>query len=192
MLSDKSLTLKTVMLIALTSATRSSGIHCLDIESMEMDEQKITFTYGKLHKSWRQGKKPPKIVFHHFKEDSSICVVKAIKDYVHRSSIWRNKNVPSQLFLSHTNPHKPVSSDTIARWLKETLKDAGINTDIFTAHSTRSASTSKAKAQGATIEEILNRGTWSSKTHTWQKYYRKEVVRIEDQGKNFQEKIYNL
>jgi len=68
------------------------------------------------------GKKSLKIGFYSFKEDSSICVVKTIKDYVHRSSAWRNQKLPSQLFLGHTNPHKPVSSDTIARWLKETLK----------------------------------------------------------------------
>jgi len=52
---------------------------------------------------------------------------KTIKDYVNRSSTWRDDNLPIQLFLSHTNSHRPVSSDALARWLKETLWNSGVN-----------------------------------------------------------------
>ena len=50
-LSGKLLTLKIVMLIALTSAARSSGIHCLDLEAAEIYEDKMVFTFNRLHKS---------------------------------------------------------------------------------------------------------------------------------------------
>ena len=189
-LSDKMLTFKTAMLIALTSATRSSDIHRLDLHTMEVYESKIIFTYNRLHKSWRSRKKPLVIVFHSFKEDPRICVVKTIKDYIQRISSWRSPG-QNQLFLSYIKPHKPICSSTIARWLKQTLSDTGINTDIFSAHSTRSASASKADAEGVNVEEILKRGTWSSKTTTWQKHYRREVVSDRDQGRNFQEKVYS-
>ena len=59
----------------------------------------------------------------------------------------------SQLFLSYQEPHGSVSSDTIARWIKCILKGAGINTSLFTAHSIRSASSSKAFDQGANLED---------------------------------------
>ena len=49
-----------------------------------------------------------------------------------------------KLFLSYDRPHKPVSRDTISRWTKETLRRCGIDTKVFTAHSTRSASVFKA------------------------------------------------
>jgi len=100
--------------------------------------------------------------------------------YLKRTSQWRMENKATQLFLSTLKPHNPVSRDTIARWLKQTLYAAGINTDTFTAHSTRSASSSKANMQGAKFEEILNRG---SKSSTWQNHYRREVVSKEDSGK---------
>lgn len=44
-----------------------------------------------------------------------------------------------------------VSSSTIARWLKEVLHLAGIDTSIFKAHSYRSASTSAAFSCGISL-----------------------------------------
>ena len=44
--------------------------------------------------------------------------------------------------------HKAVSTETIFRWLVQVLPLAGIVTSPFTGHSTRAASTSKAKALG--------------------------------------------
>ena len=43
------------------------------------------------------------------------------------------------LFLSYYK-HEPIETQTISRYVKLTLKAAGINTKIFTAHSTRHAS----------------------------------------------------
>ena len=40
-----------------------------------------------------------------------------------------------------------------------TLKQAGINNDLFKAHSARSASSSKASVGGAPLVEILKRGS---------------------------------
>ena len=54
-ISDKHLSHKTVMLIALTSALRSSGIHLLDTALMEISDSSITFTFNQLTKTWRKG-----------------------------------------------------------------------------------------------------------------------------------------
>ena len=189
-LSDKYLTLKTTMLIALTSASRSLGIHHLDIRFMQISDSQIIFTYSKLHKSWKKGSKPPSLSFTEFPEDEDLCVVKTLKTYLARSGQWRQNGQPTQLLLSHIKPHIAVSSDTIARWIKTILKEAGINTQVFTAHSTRSASTSKAHSQGATLEEILARGSWSSKSSTWQRHYRKDVTQVNRDVENFQNRVY--
>ena len=60
---------------------------------------------------------------------------------------------PDQLFIGITKPYAPVQACTIARWVKTVLKDAGINTSVFTAHSTRSASTSAAMSGGASLQK---------------------------------------
>ena len=63
--------------------------------------------------------------------------------------------------ITHGKPHKPASTDTISRWVKDTLKDSGINADLFTSHSCRSASTSKAFSVGVPLQEVLKRANWN-------------------------------
>ena len=53
---------------------------------------------------------------------------------------------------------------------------SGVDTGSSKAHSNRSASTSKADLQGASIEDILKRRSWSSKS-TWQRFYN-DIVEI--------------
>ena len=80
---------------------------------------------------------------------------------------------PNQLFIGITKPHAPVQAcSTIARWVKTVLKDAGINTSVFTAHSTRSASTSAAMSGGASLQEILSQADWSSSSIFHKHYFR--------------------
>ena len=67
-------------------------------------------------------------------------------------------------------PHAPVQACTIARWVKTVFKDTGINTSVFTAHSTRSASTSAATSGKASLQEILSQADWSSSS-IFHKYY---------------------
>ena len=54
----------------------------------------------------------------------------------------------------------------------------------FTGHSTRLASTSKAMLSGLSLDDILERGSWSNAS-TWQKFYHKEVIKTSErfQGK---------
>ena len=62
---------------------------------------------------------------------------------------------PNLLFLALNKPHKPVTSASIARWIKELLTEAGVDTDKFSAHSTRAAASSSAKAAGLSPAEIM-------------------------------------
>ena len=86
-------------------------------------------------------------------------------------------NNETQLLLSYIQPHKQVVPSTISGWLKNVLKSSGINVSLFTAHSTRSATISKASASGLSMKEILERGTWSNKS-TWQRFYKKDITPI--------------
>ena len=61
-------------------------------------------------------------------------------------------------------------SSTVSGWLKNILMKSGVDTGAFNAHSTKSVSTSKAALSGASIEDILKRGSWSNKS-TWQRFF---------------------
>jgi hypothetical protein len=52
--------------------------------------------------------------------------------------------------------------NTISRWIKNVLCLSGINTDIFKAHSTRSAATCAVFIAGIPIVDILKTDGWTS------------------------------
>ena len=67
-----------------------------------------------------------------------------------------------------------MSVDIVSRCLNEFLRLSGIDTSIFTGHSTRIASASKAKQVGLSLPEILKRGQLTNKT-TFETLYNKPI-----------------
>ena len=170
---DKYLTYKLTMLLALTSASGVLGLQHLDIRFMTKGTNNYMFTFGKLHKAWRKGKSPPSLKVCSFEEDTKLCVVATLEKYLKRTKFWRGKD-KSELLLSFAKTHNPVVSSTISGWIKNVLREAGIDTKIFKGHSTRSASTSKAGLAGLSVKDILERGSWTNAS-TWQRFYNRQV-----------------
>ena len=81
-LSDKVLTHILVILIALSSASRASAIHHLDVRYMLRPEGKFIFTFHKIHKSWEFGKAPAILEFCEYTEDRSLSVVINLDEYI--------------------------------------------------------------------------------------------------------------
>ena len=54
-----------------------------------------------------------------------------------------NLRKSTRLLVSYIKPHRAVTSSTIGRWIKTMLGQAGIDAELFSAHSTRCASPSK-------------------------------------------------
>ena len=113
------------------------------------------------------------MVFHSFEEDSSLCVVDDLNEYLQKSEKWRTSD-EWQLLLSFVQPHKPVVSSTISGWIKKVLTILGVDVGVFKEHSTRSASASEAALSGLSVLDILERGCWSNSS-TWQKFYNKQT-----------------
>ena len=57
---------------------------------------------------------------------------------------------------------RPVTGQTITRWLLEVLTISGIDTNKYKAHSFRGAGLSSAKEKGASISDIVKAGNWSN------------------------------
>ena len=64
---------------------------------------------------------------------------------------------------------------TVRRWMTDTLKEAGIDIHVYTAHSTRSASTSKASIKGASITEICRAAGWKT-AGVFAKHYNRNIT----------------
>ena len=175
-LSDKQLTLKLSMLLALPSAGRSSDLRALDLRYMTITDTSIVFELGRLTKSRRKGQGPIKLTFHAFVDKPLLCVVSALLCYKERTSGWRIGTSKNQLLLSFVKPHREVVPCTIAGWLVQVMTDAGVDTFNFKAHSTRGASTSKAKAKGLSCQKIIDMARWK-KVSTFKRHYLRDVVK---------------
>ncbi|CAH3183063.1 unnamed protein product, partial [Porites evermanni] len=108
-----------------------------------------------------------------YEPDVSICPFTCLQAYINSTKGLREDE--TKLFVSYVRPHKPVSRGTISRWTKETLHLCGVDTKVFSAHSTRSASVSKASAKDVPFHEIMARAGWKS-AETFHKYYNKPVI----------------
>ena len=143
----------------MTSASRVRGLHILDTRFIVKTSQKYVFKFHKLPKSWRQGQKPTTLEFAAFSQDKDLNTVSAFDEYLNRTKEWGRVNNETQLLLSYVQPHTQVVQSTISGWLKNVLKSSGIDVSLFTASSTRLATTSKASASGLSMIEIVERGT---------------------------------
>ena len=158
--------------MAILSGQRCQTIHALSTRDMEVSDSKVVFIVNELLKTSRPGKYPTKLEFLSFYEDPCLCVVRYISEYLKRTKDMRHDH--HKLLVSYQKPHRPVSKDTVSRWLKHELKLAGIDISTFSAHSTRAASTSAAKAQHLSIKTIMDSAGWSSE-NTFMKYYNKAI-----------------
>ena len=66
------------------------------------------------------------------------------------------------------------SKDTLVIWVKQKLKDAGLNLNIFSPQSKGSASNSKAKTY-VSLKNILETGRWRS-NRTFARFYDKPIL----------------
>ena len=155
-LSDGTLTLKLTMLLALASAGREAELKMLHSQYMASSHTSCFFWFPKLTKTSKKGQSSKKLEFYKFSPNKKLCVVDTIKAYLDRSKPWCGET-KNQLLLNSVKPHNEVTSSTISGWVKAILKAAGIDTNIFKAHSCRAASTSKAKVVGLSMEGILER-----------------------------------
>ena len=184
-LSLKQLSYKTAMLLALIIIPRGAEISILDINYMGLTKTKCVFSLKELPKNQKRAMKTPELDFDNFQEEPNLCPIKSLLEYCEVTRPSRVINRETSLFLSLHKPHRAISKSSTARWIKDVLKGAGIDTQIYQAHSVRAAATSKAFMKGLSVSDIIKRGNWSQES-TWQRFYNKDIKSV---SSTFQEKV---
>ena len=164
-LTLKQLTLKTTMLLALTRPSHSADLSRLDIRSRTYRSDGVVFRPVHLSKQSRPSHPMADFFFPSFPEDPLVCPMVTLRAYEERTQPFRTSSsgdFKSTVFLSWIGQHDPVSSSTIARWLKTLMEAAGIDICIFKAHSVRGAASSAAAGAGVISKDILDAADWSS------------------------------
>jgi hypothetical protein len=172
------LTHKVVMLLLLLSGQRGQSLHLLDVRNMKLTDSRATFQLGDLIKQSRPGSGIPELAFKAYAPDRRLCIITTLRAYLSRTEATRSDC--TQLLLTYRKPVHAASRDSIRRWTKAVLQQAGVDLSIFRPHSTRSASTSKV-ATKLPLSTILATAGWSNES-TFTKYYQKPVASKTDFG----------
>lgn len=172
---------KLVTLIALATGQRCQTISLIRISNINISDDRIVILITDLIKTSGIGKKQPCLDLPFFRQRSNVCPAKALVDYMKKTSSIRPIN-EDKLILTSRSPYHGVSSQTIARWIKETMSSSGIDTSVFSAHSTRHASTSAAQRAGVSVDTIRKTAGWSDQSLVFANFYKRPIV---DRNSNF-------
>ena len=106
-----------------------------------------------------------------------MCLVNCFEQYLASTKDLREtqQGKPNNLFISLVKPHCPVTRATISRWILSLIKEAGIDTTIFKAHSVRGASTTAAANALVPLQEIVDMADWF-KAATFRQFYYKPIL----------------
>lgn len=174
-ISLEQLSFKLVTLLALTTGHRMQTFSLININNIRKGENCIEIKIPARIKTSKPGKNQPTLVLPFYEENVKICAALTLQSYILRTRCLR-KNIEN-LFIATKKPHKAVSAESLSRWVKVVLSKSGIDTDIFTAHSTRHASTSAANRNGVSIDLIRKTAGWSDKSITFAKFYNRRIVK---------------
>ena len=181
-LNLEQLTKKTVTLLCLLSGQRAQTVSVLKATPVCMHKcrhtGKISFAISSLLKHSKPGKHQDPLEFVPYPHNAKICPVECINAYLERTKLIReNSCEDGHFFISYCHPYGGITSaQTIARYVRSFLIWAGIDL-TFTAHSTRSASTSKAYNEGLSLKDINKAAGWSNKCETFRKFYNMPLKR---------------
>ncbi|KAK7889130.1 hypothetical protein WMY93_024690 [Mugilogobius chulae] len=189
----KYVALKTVLLLALTSAKRVSELQAFSVSptcmqfapglskvhlrpnpafmpKVEPAYSCPTLEIAAFH--------PPPFSSPEEQQLHSLCPVRALRVYVDRTAGLRKAD---QLFVSWASSHmgKPVSSQRLSHWIVEAISLAYTCKGIappqgLRAHSTRGVATSWALFRGISVQDICAAASWAS-PHTFVRFYRLDV-----------------
>lgn len=174
-LTLKDLTLKLTMLLCLTNATRVHTVHVLSYKSLKKFKHGYMISTNSLLKQSRPGFDFSSFLLKSYPPDRRLCIVTVLREYVKRTKDIRDKK-DDTLLISYVKPYKPVTRDTIRRWITTIMARAGIDTSKFGAHSVRAACTSKAMTKAVPVSLIMKTAGWTSES-TFHRFYNKTITK---------------
>ncbi|KAL7292896.1 hypothetical protein TKK_0013566 [Trichogramma kaykai] len=177
-LSLQDLTQKLICLLALVTGHRMQTFSLIQVENISISKKQIEIKIPDSIKTSGRGKLQPVLIIPFGIRNKNICVATTIQDYLEITRESRGEI--KSLFISCKRPIRAVSTQTLCRWMKKALSKCGINTDIFSAHSTRHASTSAAKRSGVNIDLIRKAADWTKNSQTFARFYDLNIIENND------------
>lgn len=172
LLSLYRLTIKvTVLLLLLLTAQRGQTIWRLTVSGLKIFEDHMSFKLSHMLKHNRPGEPLDTLLVPSYPKDALLCPIRAVRAYIARTRSYRKFD---QLLLITRSPYTPASRDTVSRWTRQVLHYSGVDTDNYSSHSTRGATTSMASMLGIDINVLMRQASWKN-ADTFAKYYNKSI-----------------
>lgn len=174
-LSFDKLSKKLATLLALVTAHRVQTLSLIRISNIhKISNEKFIIKISDQIKTSAINRLQPTLMLPYFDDRPAICPARTLEYYLCKSAEKRNSNCDF-MFISTKRPFNSICLQSLCRWIKETLKESGIDTTIFSAHSTRHASTSAARRLGVSIDLIKKTAGWTGNSEAFARFYNREV-----------------
>lgn len=174
-LNLEQLTRKLVTLLILISSQRAQTLSLIRRNNIHFGADSVIIKIADRIKTTRANKEQPIISIDYFKDKPELCVASLLRFYIDKTAQLIASDVEF-LFVSFRMPYKPITSQTISRWVKQTMKEGGVDTDIFSAHSTRHASSSAAARAGVNLDVIRKTAGWTANSQTFARFYNRPIA----------------
>ena len=169
----KTLTLKLSTIFVILLCQREHTIETLDLNYITLKDIEIHIAFPSALKLTRPGKHLQPLTLYEYPTEPKLCPVSLLRCYISKTQTIRKSQ--TKLLLKFYKATQGRVNQDLSRWLKTSLKNAGININIYQGHSLRTASASTASLHGLNIQSILKAGGWSREL-TFSKYYKKDLL----------------
>lgn len=170
------LTQKLSTLMALITAHRVQTFSLIEVENIEFSRDQIEIKVPARIKTSAPHRYQPLLKLPFFRSNPNLCVASTLSCYLNRTAALRQSGKFSKLFLTYKKPYKEATAQSISRWIRLVLGRSGIDTSLFTAHSTRHAATSAAVNRGINIDTIRNTAGWTASSDVFAKFYNRPLM----------------
>lgn len=171
----RTLSLRLVTLLALITAQRRQTLSFIDIRNIRrVNNNKIEIKIPDLIKTSGPSRRQPVLLLPRFPDNPKICVFSVLDWYLLKTAELRKEE--TKLFLGLKKPHEAVGGQTLSRWIKMTLAESGVDTKIFSAHSTRHAATSAAFRDGVSLDVVRKTACWSADSAVFARHYNLQLA----------------
>jgi len=161
-----------VALLAITTAKRVDELFKIELPNIRQTAAGFEIGISALIKTSRPGAPPPLLSLPFFPQNPKLCVPTTLLRYLEATRSLRGDI--RQLFIATVPPYKAVGKETLRRWIKTTLRDAGIEAP-FSSHSTRHAAVSTAFRNGVDIHTIYQTANWSARSRVLAAHYHRPI-----------------
>ncbi|XP_018564779.1 uncharacterized protein LOC108906104 [Anoplophora glabripennis] len=179
--SFQDLSSKLVTLLALITGGRLQTTSLIRVSNVMEHNKEIQIAITDPIKTSGTNRPQPTLHIPFFKEKPALCCASALKEYIDRTTDFRGQQ--DFMFLTYKKPHARATKQSLSRWVKTSLANAGIDVLKFKPHSIRHCSSSAALRQGVSLELICQTVGWSGKSGTFAKFYNRPIAKNTDYAK---------